>query len=160
MTGWSGLPAFEWLQHTYLAETIRHSATLIATLEIVHLVGLTLLLGAIWMVDLSLLGFGIAGHPVSRIARQLRFWTIAGLAVMLASGPLLLASEAERCYKSAAFWTKMCLLAAAVAFHFTIHRKTALAPNPQHPRLVAALSLVLWFGVALAGKAIAIFQPS
>jgi len=155
--------AFEWLQHTYLAETIRHSAALIATLEILHLIGLALLLGTILMVDLSLLGRGIGRHPVSRIARELRGWTIAGLAILLASGPLILTSEAIRCYKTPVFWIKMLLLAMAVAFHFTIHRRVTLA-EPPAPRssagLVAVVSLALWIGVALAGKGIAIFQPT
>jgi len=92
MIATSFLPAFEWLQHTYLGETIRHSAALIALLEIVHLIGLTLLLGTILMVDLSLLGLGIGRQPVARIARELGGWTIAGLAIMLMSGPLLLSS--------------------------------------------------------------------
>ena len=150
-------------QHTYLAETIRHSAALIATLEIIHLIGLALLLGTILMVDLSLLGHGIGRHPVSRIARELRAWTIAGLAIMLASGPLILTSEAIRCYKTPVFWIKMLLLAMAIAFHFTIHRRVTLA-EPPAPRssagVVAVVSLALWISVALAGKGIAIFQPT
>lgn len=163
MTASSLAPAFEWLQRTYLGETIRHSATLIATLEIVHLVGLTLLLGAILMVDLTLLGHGIGSYPVSRVARQLNRWTIAGLAVMFASGPLLLVSEAERCYKTPMFWIKMSLLACALVFQFSVHRRVALAEPPiqgREAKLTAVLSLILWFGVALAAKGIAIFQPS
>jgi hypothetical protein len=155
------LPAFERVQHSYLGETIRHSSALIATLEIVHLIGLALLLGTILMVDLSLLGWGIGQYPVVRIALELNKWTLAGLAIMLASGPLILISEAVRCYKTPAFWIKMALLAAAVIFYFTIHRKTAFTdPPPARAKLVASLSLTLWFGVALAGKAIAIFPPS
>jgi len=157
------LPLFEWMQHTYVGETIRHSATLIALLEIVHLIGLTLLIGTVLMVDLSLLGRGIGSHPVSRIARELNNWTVAGLAIMLASGPLILFSEAVRCYKTPAFWIKMALLAIAVAFHFTVHRRVTLAEPPaprETARVVAGLSLALWVGVALAGKGIAIFQPS
>ena len=153
-------PLFEWLQHTYVGETIRHSATLIATLEIVHLIGMTLLLGTILMVDFSLLGWGIGHYPAARIARELNTWTLAGLAIMLASGPLILISEAERCYRTPAFWIKMVLLAAAVVFYFTIHRKATQAePPPHNAKLLAGLSLVLWIGVALAGKGIAIFQP-
>ncbi len=72
------LPLFEWLQHTYLGETIRHSAALIATLEIVHLTGLAILLGTLLMVDLSLLGRGIGRHPVSEIARELNPITAIG----------------------------------------------------------------------------------
>ena len=160
MMALSLLPAFEWLQHTYLGETIRHSAPLIALLEIVHLIGLALLLGTILMVDLSLLGFGIGRQPVRRIASELSSWTKAGLAIMLISGPLILSSEALRCYKTPAFWVKMALLAIAIAFHFTIHRRVATAEPHPNPRIVAILSLVLWFGVALAGKGIAIFQPA
>ena len=155
------LPLFERMQHTYLGETIRHSAALIATLEIVHLIGLALLLGTILMVDLSLLGLGIPKHPVSRIAPELHNWTLAGLAIMLVSGPLILLSEAVKCYKTPAFWIKMALLAIAVFFHFTIHRRVTLAEPPApRARLVASFSLALWFGVAMAGKAIAIFQPA
>jgi hypothetical protein len=157
------LPVFEWLQHTYLAETIRHSAALIASLEIVHLIGLALLLGSILMVDLSLLGLGIPSQPVSRIARELDVFTAIGLGIMLASGPFILSSEAVKCSKTPAFWVKMALLALAIAFHFTIHRRTARAQPPAprpRARMVAGLSLALWFGVALAGKGIAIFQPA
>jgi hypothetical protein len=157
------LPAFEWLQHTYLGETIRHSAALIALLEIIHLIGLAMLLGTILMVDLSLLGLGIGRHPVSRIARELATFTKIGLGIMLASGPFILCSEAVRCYKTPVFWIKMTLLALALMFHFTVHRKVILAEPPASPsraKLVAFLSLALWFGVALAGKGIAIFQPA
>jgi hypothetical protein len=157
------LPVCEWMEHTPVGQTIRHSAALIASLEIIHLIGLTLLIGTILMVDLSLLGWGFSGHPASGIARELKNWTLAGLAIMLASGPLILISEAVRCYKTPAFWIKMALLAMAVAFHFTIHRRVTLAEPPAthaDARLVAGVSLALWIGVALAGKGIAIFQPA
>jgi hypothetical protein len=157
------LPVFEWMEHTPVGQSIRHSAALIATLEIVHLVGLALLVGTILMVDLSLLGHGIGDHPVSRIARELSNWTLAGLAIMLGSGPLILFSEAVRCYKTPAFWIKMALLAMALAFHFTIHRRVTLAEPPAThagARLAAGVSLALWIGVALAAKGIAIFQPA
>jgi hypothetical protein len=153
---------FEWLQHSYLAETIRHSAALIATLEIIHLIGMTLLLGTVLMVDLSLLGRGIGRYPASRVARELNGWTITGLAVLLATGPLILISEAVKCYKTPAFWTKMALLTIAVTLHFTVHRRVTLDESISahgSGRAVAGLSLALWIGVALAGKAIAIFQP-
>jgi len=153
------MPVFQWLQDTYLAQSIRHSASLIALLEIVHLIGLTLLIGTILMVDLSLLGLGIRGQPATRIARELKPFTVMGLTIMLASGPLILCSEAVRCYKTPAFWIKMALLAMAITFHFTIHRRVT-EEERAHSRAVAIFSLVLWTGVALAGKAIAIFQPA
>ena len=156
------LPAFEWMESSGLGQTIRHSAKLIALLESIHLIGLTLLLGTILMVDLSLLGHGIGSTPVSLLDRELRAWTVAGLVILLTSGPVLLSSEAVRCYQTPAFWIKMVLLAAALAFHFTFHRKVVLEDPPAAPfraGYTACLSLALWTGVALAAKAIAIFQP-
>jgi hypothetical protein len=156
------LSVFEWMESTPVAQTIRHSASLIALLESIHLIGLTLLLGTILMVDLSLLGLGIGRSPASRIAKELSGWTAAGLAIMLTSGPLILSSEAIRCYKTPAFWTKMALLAIAATFHFTIHNRVVFEDPPApraRARWTACLSLGLWTSVALAGKAIAIFQP-
>jgi len=153
---------FEWMESTTVAQTIRHSAKLIALLESIHLIGLTLLLGTILMVDLSLLGFGIGRAPVWRIAKELRGWTTGGLVIMLSSGPVLLSSEAIRCYRTPAFWVKMALLVIALIFHFTIHKKVAFEEPPAlryRARWTACLSLGLWASVALAGKAIAIFQP-
>jgi Family of unknown function (DUF6644) len=156
------LPAFEWMENSPVGQTIRHSATLIAVLESIHLIGLTLLLGSILMVDLSVLGLGIGRSPASRIAKELRAWTRAGLVIMLTSGPLILSSEAVRCYESPAFWAKMALLAVALTFHFTLHKKVVSeeSPAPQRrAKWTACWSLVFWTSVALAGKAIAIFQP-
>ena len=154
------LPVFEWMESTPVGDTIQHSASLIALVEIIHLLGLTLLLGSILMVDLSLLGLGIGRTPVARIAGELKGWTAAGLAIMLLSGPLILTSEAIRCYKTPAFWVKMGLLAVALIFHFTVHRRVVFE-DPPTSRTCAAwtacLSLGLWTSVALAGKAIAIF---
>jgi hypothetical protein len=57
----------------------------------------------------------------------------------------------------------MILLVFAVTFHFTIHRSVTL-PQPPMTRpnagILASLSLALWISVALAGKAIAIFQQA
>ncbi|HTC36559.1 MAG TPA: DUF6644 family protein [Bryobacteraceae bacterium] len=157
------LPVFEWMESTPVGQGIRQSASLIALVEAVHLIGMTLLLGTLLMVDLSLLGFGIGRAPASRIARELRGWTAAGLAIMLLSGPLMLSSEAVRCYNSPPFWIKMALLAVAVTFHFTTHNRVATQDPPaQHRSAVwtACVSLGLWTSVALAGKAIAIFQQN
>ena len=53
------LPVFEWMESTPVGQAIRQSSSLIALVEIVHLIGMTLLLGTLLMVDLSLLGLGI-----------------------------------------------------------------------------------------------------
>jgi hypothetical protein len=111
-------------------------------------------------VDLTLLGFGMRKYPASRLGADLVPWTRGGLAVMLLTGPLLLSSEALRCFDSSSFWAKMGLLTVALLFHFTVHRRVVMADPPISPLLAglaACTSLALWAGVALAAKFIGIF---
>jgi hypothetical protein len=154
------LPLFDWYGHTAIARTMSDSATLIATAQIVHLIGMALLIATIMMVDLTLLGFGFKRHPVARISRELSPWTWLGLAIMFATGPLNLASETQRDYDSSFFWIKMGLIAIAVAFHFTVHRSVTLAQPPvsaSRAKLVACVSLTLWFSIAVAAKFIGFY---
>jgi hypothetical protein len=154
------IPLFAWWGHTAVGTTIRSSATLIALTQIIHLLGLTMLIGTVLMVDMTLLGFGIRRYPVARIAGELAPWTIGGLVVMLISGPLILSSETLKCYESSFFWIKMMILLAAIAFHFTVHRKVARSEPPAgrfRAGFVACMSLGLWIAVALAGKMIGIY---
>jgi len=154
------VPLFAWLSHTVVGQTIRSSAPLIALVEIIHLLGLTMLLGTVLMVDMALMGFGIRRHPVARIAAELTPWTTGGLALMLISGPLILSSEALKCYESSFFWAKMAILLVAITFHLTVHRRVARSEPPAGPfraRLVAWVSLGLWIAVALAGKMVGIY---
>jgi hypothetical protein len=139
---------------------IRSSSSLIAVTEIIHLLGLTMLLGTVLMVDMALLGFGVRRHPVARMARELAPWTAGGLVVMLISGPLILSSESLKCYEASFFWIKMAALLPAIVFYFTVHRRVAEAEPPAgrfRAGVVACVSLALWIGVALAGKMIGIY---
>lgn len=153
-------PFFAWFGNTAIANAIRSSAALIALLEIIHLLGLTMLAGTVLMIDMALLGLGIRRHPVARIATELAPWTTAGMVVLLISGPLILSSETKRCYDSSSFWIKMAILIVAIVFHFTVHRRVARSDPPAGPfraGLVGLVSLGLWISVALAGKMIGIY---
>jgi hypothetical protein len=148
MTRQTFFPLFQWLQETLAGQTIRNYSALVALAQIIHLLGVTLL------------GFGMRRHPVSRIARELAPWTTAGLIVMLVSGPLMLTSEALKCYDASFFWIKMGLLAVTLLFHFTVHQRIAMSEPPVsrwRAGAVACVSLALWVSVALAGKMIGIY---
>jgi hypothetical protein len=64
-----------------------------------------------------------------------------------------------KCYGSLPFFVKMGLLAAALVFTFTFHRSLtrADAPSPALSKCAACVSVMLWFGVGLSGRAIAFF---
>ena len=150
------LPLFQALEDSAIGEGIRNSHWLFPAVEAFHLVGLAVIGGAILIVDLRLLGLGLRGHPVSRLARDVQPWVIGSLVVMILSGVPLFLSEAIKCYYSFAFWTKMTALLLAVIFTFTVRRVVAFAPDgrfsPVWNRTVAVTSLALWSTVGWGGR--------
>jgi len=129
-----------------------------AIVEMGHLVALALLGGALLIVDLRLLGVVLKGESAHSIGRDLGRVLIASLIVMILTGVALLSEEAGKCYFSPAFRWKMALLASAVVFYFTLHRRALLHTDTGTPnfwsRAAAAVSLTLWLGVGIAGRAI------
>jgi len=61
-------------------------------LECFHIVGFTLSVGTIALVDLRLLGIGMNHQTPAELADDMRFWTMGGLTLMLVSGLLLFSS--------------------------------------------------------------------
>ena len=121
---------------------------LFPALESVHVAGLALLVGAIVLLDLRLLGWALRQSPVEEVEAQVRPWTRRGLATMLITGPVLFAADVTRYLHNPAFLLKMALFAVALVCQFRLRRG----------RLSAAVSLVLWTSVVLAGRAIADFD--
>jgi hypothetical protein len=138
-----------------MAEFLKHSL-LFPVIQSVHLIGLTMLVGTIVLVDLRLLGIGTQSHKVADLASGFAPWTRAGLLTVLVTGPLMLYSDLPRYLSNPAFLLKMALLGVALVVHFTIHRR--VVSNSANPKLTAVLSLVLWSSVVLAGRAIADFD--
>src|SRR4029453_3669817 len=131
---------------------------LFPVLQSIHIIGLTMLVGTICLVDLRLLGIGMRDQAVGDVASGLAPWTSGGLLTVLVTGPLLFGSDLTRYQKNPAFFLKMLLLALAFPGHFTLHRSVVRHGsilNPARQKLAAVLSLILWGSVVLAGRAIA-----
>lgn len=151
-------PVFLWLDHSALANLVRASTWAFAALEVIHLFGLTLLLGSISVLDLRLLGGGLRDQSISEIALDVTPWTMIGLGTVTVTGVILATAEAGRLYESGPFLIKMILFALAVVFTFTFQRGLAKS-EPSRGAAVRGgiISLLLWFGVGFAGRAIAFF---
>jgi hypothetical protein len=156
----SPTPVLEWFRDTPLAQTIRNSSWLLPAIESAHLVGYGLLIGTILAVDLRLLGRGVRRQTAAQIAGELAPWTLGGLVLAMITGVLLFSYDPLKFYANHAFPYKVALLAAAVAFHYTLHGKVTRAGRPRvqlsSEQLAAGVSLALWLGVALAGLAISL----
>ncbi len=146
----------QWSEATPLGKMIRNSEYAFPMIEFVHLAGLAVIGGAVLIVDMRMLGFGLKKTSVAQLARDAQPWVTGSLIVMLVTGISLYASEATKCYASVAFWIKMVSLLLAMIFTYTIKRRVAAGDERTVSigvtKIVGAMSLVLWFGVAWGGR--------
>ncbi len=145
------------IDHSTFARLISKSNHLvIATLQIVHVVGLLMLLSALLLMSLRLLGATLEQTPVSQVARlpTRMFWL--GVTLAIVSGLLMFIGSPAHYFYNRAFDLKILLLLAAVTLQLALFQPLAAAdsPPPGLVRLSVALSLLLWFGIGVAGRAI------
>jgi hypothetical protein len=156
----------QWLHDSAIGTSIRESTYAFPIIETAHVLGITLLVGTIAVVDLRLLGILFRRERVSSIVRQVLPLTWSGFVVMFVSGFLLFWSEAEKAYVNPVFRIKLLLLLLVglnpLIFHSTIYRRVAAWDDalvaPLQARVTAVLSLTLWSATIVAGRAIAYFH--
>ena len=150
------LPWVEWIAASALGQAINRSPWAFAVIESVHLLGLAVIGGAVLLVDLRLLGFGLEGQPLERVARDAWPWFVGSWVVMIVTGVLLFVSEPLKLYSSEPFFWKMTFLLSGSLFAVTVRRRVTLAGEGRTPptlmRLVGLVSLLLWFGVGASGR--------
>ncbi|MGE0360282.1 MAG: DUF6644 family protein [Vicinamibacterales bacterium] len=148
------LPLFEWFESTGPGLIVRESVWLFPVIEATHLLGLCLLGGALLVVDLRLLGAGLTATPVATLARHARPWLVAAVTTLAVTGVLLFLSEAVKCYYNQSFWVKITTFPIALAFTFAVRQRVIGVDGVSRAteRLTGAVSLLLWFVVAAAGR--------
>ena len=146
----------QWVQYSPPLVAMRSSPWLFPVIATIHLMGLSIIGGAVLLVDLRLLGLGLRSQPVAQLAQDAERWLLRGLAVMIATGILLFMCFATKYYYLTFFWVKMAALFLVVVFTLSIRRRVAMAGdtrvNPAWNRAVALISLSLWTTVALGGR--------
>jgi hypothetical protein len=130
--------------------------------EILHIIGLAVLVGAAVLFDLRLLGVS-RNLPAAALAAHLLRWARASLLLIVPSGLMMFAAHATEFATNPAFQLKLILLAAAglnaAVFHLRTFRTVAAwdhgAPAPAAAKVSAILSLLLWTGVITCGRLLA-----
>ena len=157
----SVLSFFQWCEASALGTAIRNSQWLFPVIEAVHLLGLALMGGLVLLVDMRLMGLAMPRKPVAALAREIQPWLIAALAVMLTTGLMLYTSEPMKLYYNGAFSMKMGFLSSAIVYTFTVRRAVLAADasrvGPVWGKLVALVSIALWAGVGIGGRAIGFY---
>jgi hypothetical protein len=153
----------QWLHEQAWSRAIHESLYLYAWIETTHTLSLAIFLGMLFVIDLRMLGLAFVEVPASRIAARLDRPMMIGFSVMLVTGLLLYYAIPVRTTQSVWFRIKVVLLVAAgINALLFRNRMRAASGNWDHDRVApgalrvgAALSLGLWAGVVVTGRAIA-----
>ena len=156
------LPLAEQLEQTALGTALAESTYAFPIVEGLHLIGLSIALGLLFITDLRLAGVILKRVPASVVLQQLLPWVLGGFVVILVTGGLLFVAEASSMLTNPAFAFKLVFIAIAainaVYFEFVIARRPgALESSPQLPanvRMAGVTSLVMWGLVVICGRLI------
>ena len=152
-----------WLDEQAWSTALHESLYMYAWIETTHVLTLAVFLGMLFVIDLRILGLIFPTVPASIIAERLDRPMMLGFAVMMITGLLLYYAIPVRTTQSIWFRIKVVLLIAAginaLLFRSRMRAQSGSwdgrSPAPRRLRVGAGLSLSLWAGVVVTGRAIA-----
>jgi len=120
-------------------------------LEIVHLLGISMILGNLFLIELRVFGFGrmIPVEPLARLSLTL---VIIGFSMAALSGLLMFATQAGELLGNRVFTIKMLLLMIAGGNAAWFHARSSLAQPDAMARVQMVVSAVLWVSILSAGR--------
>jgi uncharacterized membrane protein len=155
----------QWLGATPASLIIQKVFWIIPMVQTLHILAISVLLASMAMFDLRLMGLAGRRHSVVSLTRRFMPWLWGSLLVLAISGSILIVGEPNRALGNIAFLLKMCMLAAAICltlgFRIILRRDLengGMDLAPRHSRgakMTGLFSLVLWIGIAVAGRLIA-----
>ena len=151
-----------WLEGCAVAIAMRQWLWLYPAVEIVHIVGFVILVGAAAMFDLRLLGCS-RQLPVADLAQHLWRWARLSLLLVIPAGLLMVMAHATEMAENPAFRLKLLPIIVAglnaAGFHRgpfqSVRNWNKNVTIPTSAKVAAALSLVLWVGVIACGRMLA-----
>ena len=152
----------DWVGDSQLGAAMRGDLWLYPMVEVVHILGFSVLFGAVLMFDLRVLGLS-KNIEVTALARHLLTWSIAALLLVVPAGLMMFSAHPHDFASNGVFILKLCLIAAAginaALFHVGVYRSvdrwnTAIAA-PGIAKIQALFSIALWVTVILCGRLLA-----
>jgi hypothetical protein len=153
-----------WLESSSIAVWVHESPSVWAqpTVLTLHTMGMAVLVGASWMLDLRLLGIS-RNVPLSAFRWVFRAVAI-GLVVNVSTGVLLFAQRATTWGTSIPFLIKMGLVIASAATLVPLRKYVFRSEAEQRDvngsaRLLAIASILAWSGAVTVGRLLAYLVP-
>lgn len=148
------------VQDSQLATIMGSWAWAYPVANLLHILGVILLVGGIGVVDLRLVGM-FRSVPLEPLMRALTPFAVAGFVLLIVTGPLLFMGDPTTLVHSRALLWKLSLIPIGglnmIAFHW-VRRGNTGDPTVLE-RTFAVISICLWLTVAALGRLIA-FLPS
>jgi hypothetical protein len=156
------LTAAERLEQTPVGVAIAEGRYAFPIIEGIHLIGLSVAVGLLMLIDLRLMGVFLPNVPVRELHRQLQPYVLGGFAVVIMAGVLLFASEATTVIVAPPWPFKVAFLLLggvnALYFEFVIARRPEALPArgrlPDSARRAGFASFALWVLVIVCGRLI------
>lgn len=139
--------------HTFFSP-IRTHAWAYPALEVVHILGIALLVGNLVLLEIRVWGLGKA-LPVKALAQLSLSVALAGFAVAAMSGLLMFAAQAAELLANRAFVIKMGLIMLAACNAAWFHGRGSLMKLDGLAKLQSLLSFLIWVAAMACGRWIA-----
>ncbi len=139
---------------TQFFEPLRTNPYAYPTLEVLHIIGIALLLGNLMLLELRVLGAGKA-LPVTDLARLTLSLSIIGFSLAALSGILMFATQAGDLLANRAFVIKMGLLMLASCNAAWFHARGSLSKLDLSAKFQVFVSTIIWIAVIFCGRWIA-----
>lgn len=123
-------------------------------LEVLHLLGLALVLGNLALIELRVFGLG-AALPAPELARLSLVLVALGFGLLVFSGILMFATQPQELLASRSFVVKMSLMSLALCNAAMFHARGSLKLLDTTARVQMVVSTLLWLSVVTAGRWIA-----
>jgi hypothetical protein len=148
---------FVWLATTSLSTWLLNTVWVWPALEILHFVGLTILVGSIFVVDLNMLGQ--TKFPYQGAIQSLVLLSILGFLTNFLTGALFFIADPLRYSANTGFQAKMILLLvlginALLYFRWVAPREGDQEKSGTIKKVIGGVSLAGWLGVLLLGRLI------
>jgi hypothetical protein len=153
----AGIAILHTLERSAFGQAIRDAVLIYPIANVVHVLAVLVFFSSVAVMDLRILG-ALREDATEAVIRRFRPVAIGAFCVLLASGIVLFTPEASAIIRNPSFQIKLALI--AIGLLNVIWMERALkrgypGMTARAARVPAALSLVIWLGVAAAGRYIA-----
>ena len=139
---------------------IRESGLLFPSIESIHVLMATTVVGSIAIVDLRLIGYAAHRKGARQLILDLLPFTWVAFVLAAVTGTLLFTSNSVGYAANGPFLAKMFVLVLAginmAVFHLTAYRRiddwNEALPPPKAVRIAGATSLLLWIVIVFLGR--------